>query len=448
MRVIRKVAALSPNAPRKKRVAAYARVSVRKDENLRSLSAQVSYYSEYIQKRPEWEYAGVYADEAQTGTKDDRKEFQRLLVDCRAGKVDIILTKSITRFARNTVTMLETVRELKLLNVDVWFEKENIHSISGDGELMLTILASFAQEESLSNSENMKWRFRNRFKQGRPSTTVMYGYKLVNEEFIIVPEEAEAVRLIFAEFISGTKKADIARKLTDAGYRPKKGGAWSISTIHFILINEKYAGVLLLQKQFRENHITKKVVRNCGELPMYRVENNHEPIVGMEIFNKAQELLAAYSPKQGRVKWDDSQRENAIHNNPVRRKYQRYPYSGKIVCGQCGRYYVRSVNRAGTPSEVVSWVCGTYASQGKAACPAESIPERILDGIGYEFTRVVIQKPETLIITKPDGTEVTMPWHRRTCKDAWTPEKRQQASEKAIAGWERRQAECKQQPKE
>ncbi len=323
-------------------------------------------------------------------------------------------------------------------------EKENIHSISGDGELMLTILASFAQEESLSNSENMKWRFRNRFKQGRPSTTIMYGYKLVNEQFIIVPEEAEAVRLIFAEFISGTKKTDIARKLTEAGYRPKKGGAWNVSTIHFILLNEKYAGILLLQKQFRENHITKKIVRNRGELPMYRVDNNHEPIVDVESFNKAQELLAVYSPKRGRQKHN----YNDVNKKPMVRKYQRHPYSGKIVCSQCGRHYVRSVSRAGTPSEVVSWVCGTYASKGKAACPAESIPERVLEGIEYEFTRIVVQKPETLIITKPDSTEVTMPWHRRTCKEAWTPEKRQKAREKAIAGWERRQSECKQQPKE
>jgi hypothetical protein len=340
--------------------------------------------------------------------------------------------------------MLETVRELKLLNVDVWFEKENIHSISGDGELMLTILASFAQEESLSNSENMKWRFRNRFKQGRPSTTVMLGYKLVDEKFIIVPEEAEAVRLIFAEFIIGTKKSDIARKLTEAGYRPKKSDTWSVCSIDGILRNEKYAGTLLLQKHYSINHISKKAAKNRGELPMYRVENNHEPIVNMEVFNKAQELLAVYSAKhkpQGNV---SALSEQIRPEEPYKRQYTKHPWAGKIVCGQCGGNYTRTAKNTGS----VWWVCYTYIKQGKKTCPAEIIPEHVLDGIGFEFTKIVVQKPETLIISKPDGTEVTMPWHRRTCKEAWTPEKRQQAREKAIAGWERRQSECKRQPKE
>ncbi|EYE89105.1 resolvase, partial [Fervidicella metallireducens AeB] len=160
----------------KKRVAAYARVSSGKDAMLHSLSAQISYYSSFIQKHIEWEFAGVYADEAITGTKDERPEFQRMLDDCRMGKIDMIITKSISRFARNTVTLLETVRELKDLNVDVYFEKENIHSLSGDGELMLTILASFAQEESRSVSENIKWRIRKGFKEGElVNLRFMYG---------------------------------------------------------------------------------------------------------------------------------------------------------------------------------------------------------------------------------------------------------------------------------
>ena len=149
-----------PPLPKRKRVAAYARVSLDKDAMLHSLAAQVSYYKGLIQRKPEWEYAGVYADEGLTGTKENRPEFQRLLADCRAGKIDMVIVKSISRLARNTVTMLATVRELKGLGIDVLFEKENIHSMSGDGELMLAILASFAQEESLSVSENCKWRIR------------------------------------------------------------------------------------------------------------------------------------------------------------------------------------------------------------------------------------------------------------------------------------------------
>ena len=175
-----------PMLPPIKRVAAYARVSSGKESMLHSLSSQISYYSSLIQKNPTWSYVGVYSDEAITGTKDDRAEFQRLLADCRAGLIDMIITKSISRFARNTVTLLETVRELKELNVDVLFEKENIHSISGDGELMLTILASYAQEESRSTSENCKWRIRKRFQNGEFSCTAILGYKLVEGTLEIV----------------------------------------------------------------------------------------------------------------------------------------------------------------------------------------------------------------------------------------------------------------------
>ena len=167
------------DAPKKKRVAAYCRVSSGKDAMLHSLSAQVSYYSDYIQKHG-WEYAGVYADESLTGTKDNRVNFQRLLAECRKGTIQMVITKSISRFARNTVTLLETVRELKTLGVDVYFEEQNIHTMSADGELMLTILASYAQEESLSVSENMKWRIRRNFEEGKPWSGLILGYRFQN----------------------------------------------------------------------------------------------------------------------------------------------------------------------------------------------------------------------------------------------------------------------------
>ena len=163
--------------PKLKRVAAYERVSCGKDAMLHSLSAQVSYYSDLIQNHSGWQYVGVYADEALTGTRDNRENFQRLLVDCRAGKIDMVITKSISRFARNTITLLETVRELKTMGVDVFFEEQNIHSLSADGELMLTILASYAQEESLSVSENQKWRVRHNFENGMPWNGTVLGYR-------------------------------------------------------------------------------------------------------------------------------------------------------------------------------------------------------------------------------------------------------------------------------
>ena len=203
-RTIKKIEPSLLKIPAKKRVAAYARVSSGKDAMLHSLSAQISYYSDLIQKNRKWEYEGVYADEAMTGTKDNRAEFQRLLTDCRNGKIDMVITKSISRFARNTVTMLETVRELKNINVEVFFEKENIHSMSGDGELMLTILASFAQEESRSVSENCKWRIRKRFADGElVNLRFIFGYHIEKGQIKVDPKEADIVRMIFRDYING-----------------------------------------------------------------------------------------------------------------------------------------------------------------------------------------------------------------------------------------------------
>ena len=205
MRKVSKIEPISPSLPTRKKVAAYARVSMETERLNHSLSAQVSYYSNLIQSNPEWEYAGVYADNAVTGTKSSsREEFQRMLEDCEAGEIDIILTKSISRFARNTVDLLETVRHLKELGIEVRFEKEHINSLSGDGEVMLTLLASFAQEEVRSLSENVKWGTRKRFEQGIPNGRfLIYGYRWEGDHLVVEPEEAKIVRLIYDNFLKG-----------------------------------------------------------------------------------------------------------------------------------------------------------------------------------------------------------------------------------------------------
>ena len=213
MRTVSKIEAKTPTVPTRKRVAAYARVSEEKGRTLHSLSAQVSFYSSFIQKHPEWGYVGVYADSGMTGTSSDRNEFQRLLADCNAGKIDIVLVKSISRFARNTVDLLETVRHLRDIGVEVRFEKERINSLSGDGELMLSILASFAQEESRSTSENVKWAIRKGFKEGRGNQFCLYGYHWDGNEYHIVPEEAEIVRLIFSNFLKGLSAEQTEKQL-------------------------------------------------------------------------------------------------------------------------------------------------------------------------------------------------------------------------------------------
>ena len=190
-----------PILPAKKKVAAYARVSSGKDAMLHSLSAQVSSYSKLIQSHSDWQYVGVYADEAITGTKAERPNFQRMLDDCRNNLIDMVITKSISRFARNTVTLLETVRELKSLNVDVYFEEQNIHTLSSDGELMLTILASYAQEESRSVSENMKWRVKRNFENGLPWNCTIFGYRFNSEQFVVYPKESDIVKQIFNDYL-------------------------------------------------------------------------------------------------------------------------------------------------------------------------------------------------------------------------------------------------------
>lgn len=235
-----------PKLEQKKRVAAYARVSSGKDAMLHSLSAQVSYYSTLIQNHDDWFYAGVYADEAKTGTKESRPDFQRLIADCRAGKIDMVITKSISRFARNTVTLLQTVRDFRAWGVDVFFEDQNIHTESSDGELMMTILASYAQEESRSASENQKWRIKRNFEDGIPWTGVMLGYRLKNGRYEIVPEEAALVHRIYSEYLSGCGYHNIAKGLNEDGITSRFDKQWGQTTISKILSNYAYTGNLLL----------------------------------------------------------------------------------------------------------------------------------------------------------------------------------------------------------
>ena len=430
MRKVRKVEPVAQPLPARKRVAAYARVSGANELNLQSLSAQVSYYSNYIQKQRGWEYAGVYADESLTGTSDKRPEFQRLMDDCRNGKIDIVLTKSISRFARNTVTMLEVVRELKALNIDVWFERENIHSLSGDGELMLTILASFAQEESRSTSENMKWRIQKKFKEGLASNVNILGYKFVDGTFVIIPDEAKIVQRIFSDFLNGMAASAIAKKLNEDGVPTKRCGIWRETVISRILRNEKYAGKLVLQKYFRPDHISGKTSINHGELPKYNVLNSHKPIIEPDIFDQVQTELARRAALKPR-------------NNGVPVKYQ---YSGKIVCGICGKRYFRKDKYRETKYANVVWVCATKGKLGKKACPSQQIPEYILNDIHFDFEKITVTGVNTLTITMMQGNEETIVnWEHQTRSAGWSEEMRQAAREKALAQHaERRASECPQ----
>ena len=360
-----KINRIEPKVPvlkKRQRVAAYARVSMETDRLAHSLSAQVSYYNELIQGNPEWEYAGVYADFGISGTGTAaRSEFLRLIADCEAGKVDIVLTKSISRFARNTVDLLSTVRHLKEIGVEVRFEKEHIHSFSGDGELMLSILASFAQEESRSISENCKWGIRKRFQSGEIGTAnkhlLGYRYDEEQKKYTIIPEEAGAVRWMFQMYIDGVSLRGIAENMNQAGIRSVLGNEFKESTVRQMIFNEVYAGDIRRQKCFMEDPITKNKVKNEGQLPQYYIEDCHEAIIDRGTWAKVQAEME----------------RRAASLNPV------YPFTGKIKCGICGRSYTRRSSTV-KGKEYVNWFCRAKKEKG-VTCQSHNYPEEKLQEI-------------------------------------------------------------------
>ena len=417
----------------KKRVAAYSRVSSGKEAMLHSLSAQVSYYSNLIQSHNDWLYVGVYADEAMTGTSDTRDDFQRLLADCRAGKVDMVITKSISRFARNTVTLLQTVREFKALGVDIYFEEQSIHTLSSDGELMLSILASYAQEESRSASENQKWRIKKNFEEGRPWNGTILGYRYIEGIYCIVPEETEIVKSIFNDYLSGMGSSAIVKKLNTAGILTRKGNIWGHTAVVKILKDYAYTGNLLLQKTYRENHITKRVLVNNGELPMYCAENTHDAIISQEIFDSVKAEMTRRAGK----------------SNKTGRSKSMYPFTGKMVCSICEKNYLRKITTTGPV-----WICGTFNTLGKTVCASKQIPEDALikvtaealgnatfDEGGFNDRIVDIQvcANNTLVYRFNDGTEAEKHWKDRSRSQSWTEEMKAEASRSAL---ERRQNLC------
>ena len=416
MRIVTQTRFSKINIPKLKRVAAYARVSSGKDAMLHSLSAQVSYYSNLIQNHSDWQYVGVYADEALTGTKENRENFQRLLTDCRSGKVDMVITKSISRFARNTVTLLETVRELKNMGVDVFFEEQNIHSLSADGELMLTILASYAQEESLSASENQKWRVKQKFSNGQPWRTYMLGYRYNGEQLVIVPEEAEIVRSIFSDYLDGKGVVAIMKRLNEEGILTQQGFTWHQSAVQRVLRNYTYTGNLLLQTKFRENHLTKRTVVNRGELPQYHIQNSHEPIIDMDTYKAVQIEMAHRADQFGKPQATAT-----------------YPFTGLITCAGCGKRYRRKMKKTGPV-----WICSTYNTLGKAACQSKAIPESVLidivdeiGGIG-NLTAIQAANNNTLVLTLTSGQQIVKQWLDRSRRESWTPEMQEAARQRKM----------------
>ncbi len=349
--------------PAKKRVAAYARVSTDNEEQLTSYEAQVDHYTKHIKANADWRFIEVYADEGISATSTKKRDgFKRMIADALAGKIDLIITKSVSRFARNTVDTLTTVRQLKEKGVEVYFEKENIYTLDSKGELLITIMSSLAQEESRSISENVTWGQRKRFADGKVS--LPYGQFLGYEKGAnglpkIVEKEAAIVRRIYKLFLEGKAPSTIAKLLTAEGILSPAGRErWQGSTVLSILSNEKYKGDALLQKGYTADFLTKKRKINNGEIPQYYVENSHPAIIQPEVF-------------------DIVQHEIARRKAGGRYTYSAGVFSSRIICPGCGGYFGIKQWHTGTKYERLVWQC-TKKYQNRRVCPSPHYDEEAL----------------------------------------------------------------------
>lgn len=314
----------------KKKVAAYCRVSTDQDDQLLSLETQKAHYESWIQGHSDWEYAGLYYDEGLSGTKmDTRPSLLRMMEDCKHGLIDYVITKSVSRLARNTADFLTIVRTLLDLGIPIYFEKENIDTGSMENELMLSIMSSIAESESVSISENNKWSIQRKFKNGTYKCSYPpYGYDWdkKNGEMVVNPEQAEIVRYIFAQTLAGVGTHDIAKDLMAKGVPTKKGGKWTGHTVNGIIRNEKYTGDCLFQKTYTDSSFVRR--RNLGELDQYYVEDHHEAIISREDYEAANDVIDRRRQEKG-IELDNGKYQN------------RYPLSGKVICGECGGTFKR-----------------------------------------------------------------------------------------------------------
>ncbi len=367
-------------------VAAYCRVSTEQDEQTNSYEAQIEHYTAEISKNKDWVCAGIYADKGITGTDaKKRPEFQKMIKKCRQGKIDLVLVKSISRFARNTVECLEYIRELKSLGIGVIFEKENVNTLTETSEAMITIMGYFAQAESESISKNVTWGVRHGFSEGRVTFTCdIYGYKRIYEyeengkrkkcegKLEIIPEEAKVVREIFNLYLHGESTYSIAQMLTERGIKsPGNSDKWSPERVQRILRNEKYKGDVITQKTYCADLLTHRRVKNNGQLPQHYIENHHVAIIDRETFDAAQAEFTRRNAKKKPPTGDEEA--------PRKSKYSsKYALTELLICGQCGSPY-RRCTWSGRGKRRIVWRCTTRQDYGKDKCP---------DSVGIDEYRI------------------------------------------------------------
>jgi len=387
-------------------VVAYARVSTEKEEQEDSFERQVSYYTALINSKKEWKFGGIYADPGITGTRaEKRPDFLRMIEDCRAGKINKILVKSISRFARNTVDALNYIRELKELGISIFFENENIDTLTPGGEVLITILAAMAEQESRTMSTNIKWSYQKKFKNGEVTlnTSQMWGYIKTGrkdeegkEIYEINEEEAAIVRRIYREYLSGLTAARICRGLEDDGIPTKTGKKkWHTSVIRSILSNEKYTGNAILGKTFKPDVLSKKRQKNTGQAPMYYAEGTHPAIIDQETF----ELVKAELERRKEEKTE------AVGSS---RYTSKYPFSGLLICGECGHKLRRHVRRVGSGKMVPAWGCSHRISNGRAACDSHHVNEETLQRTYTAAVQEMIADAEEVVQLVRDSAGLVM----------------------------------------
>lgn len=390
---------------RQLQVAAYCRVSTDQEEQLTSYEAQMAYYTDKIMTNPEWTMAGIFADEGITGTSaKKRPEFLRMIRLCKRGKIDVILTKSISRFARNTVDCLNYIRELKELGIPVIFEKENINTMKADSEIIITMLGGFAQAESESISQNVRWGKRQSFKSGKVTFQYsrIYGYERGEDDKPhVIPGQAEVVKRIFESYLAGMSVANIKKMLEAEGILAAGGKPqWSEGALQYLLRNEKYCGDALLQKTYIENCISKKIKKNNGELPKYLVKDHHEAIIDRPLFELVQAEIARRAGKR-KVSDKTSKTQQSKYSS-------RYALTELLVCGDCGTAF-RRVTWAKRGKKKVVWRCINRLDYGTRYCKnSPTIEEETVHAAVLAALNSAMENREQLIGILKTNLEITL----------------------------------------
>ena len=394
----------------KLKVAAYCRVSTDSDEQSTSYEAQVEHYTNFIQKNEEWEFAGIFADDGISGTNTKkREEFNRMIAECMEGHIDMIITKSISRFARNTLDCLRYIRQLKEKNVPVFFEKENINTMDSKGEVLLTIMASLAQQESESLSKNVKMGMQFRFQNGEVQVNHnrFMGYtKDEDGHLIIEPAEAEIVKRIYREYLQGASLKQIGDGLMDDGILTAAGKAkWRPESVKKILKNEKYIGDALLQKTYTVDVLTKKRVKNNGIVPQYYVENSHEPIIPRDLYMQVQEEML---------------RRANLHSGANRKKRvysSKYALSSIVYCSKCGDIYRRIAwNNRGKHSTV--WRCVNRVEHGPDCCDAPTVQEEELQNAVVKAINMALGGKDEMLTALEKNIAMVLAWEDETSMES------------------------------